>query len=199
METEREPASGLSIGAELLKRYSFESSADRLGPDCPFTHVQLYIPGLANRLCQRKFRRFGANAQFRPGAYAIGCSNISLGHRVVIRPQTMLFADPDKDGSTIEIEDDVLIGSGVHIYVGNHEFRDTNVPIIDQGRQQSQSVKVHRGCWIGANSILLPGCSVGENAVVGAGSVVTKPVEPGTVVAGNPARLIRNLAATNET
>ncbi|MCH5330753.1 MAG: galactoside O-acetyltransferase, partial [Alistipes sp.] len=54
-------------------------------------------------------------------------------------------------------------------------------------------VLLKRGCWIGAGSTILPGVTVGENAVVGAGSVVTKDVEDNTVVAGNPARLIKRI------
>ena len=54
-------------------------------------------------------------------------------------------------------------------------------------------VVLKRNCWIGAGATILPGVTVGENAIVGAGSVVTKDVEPNTAVAGNPARLIKRL------
>jgi acetyltransferase-like isoleucine patch superfamily enzyme len=181
-----------SIGY-LYKRFRHEQAANRLGPDMPFTHWRLYIRSLAIELCRAKFARFDEGAEFRPGAFAIGCSNIKLGRRVVIRPQTMLFADMDESGASIEIADNALVGSGVHIYVGNHQFNNPEIPIIDQGRIPSTSVLVDTGAWIGACAIILPGVTVGRNAVVGAGSVVTKPVEPATLVAGNPARLIRKL------
>lgn len=179
--------------SEIVARYHVEEQADRLGPDCPFTHWRLYFKRLGAKLCKEKFLRFGENAEFRPGAYAIGCSNIEIGNRVVIRPQTMLFADMETGGSAIKIADEALIGSGVHIYVGNHAFEDPTTPIIDQGRIPSESVILERGCWIGANAILLPGVVIGANAVVGAGSVVTKSVAAATVVAGNPAKVIRTL------
>ena len=159
----------------------------------PFTHWRLYVRSLATELCRAKFRRFGEDAEFRPGAYAVGCSNITLGRRVVIRPQAMLFADTDDSGSGIEVEDDVLIGSGVHVYVGNHQFSVPNIPIIDQGRRPSKPVRIESGAWVGACAIILPGVTVGSNAVIGAGSIVTKSVEPATVVAGNPAKLIKRL------
>ena len=54
-------------------------------------------------------------------------------------------------------------------------------------------VYVGAKAWIGTNAVTLPGVSIGEGAVVGAGSVVTKPVEAYTVVAGNPARVIRRV------
>jgi acetyltransferase-like isoleucine patch superfamily enzyme len=139
------------------------------------------------RLCKSKFAHFGTGAEFRPGAYAVVCSKISIGDNVVIRPGAMLFADPRPDGAGITIEDDVLLGSGVHIYVANHRFSAQSGPIIDQGHDPSRTVVLRRGCWVGANAILLPGVEIGECAVVGAGSVVTKPVAAHLAVAGNPA------------
>ena len=121
------------------------------------------------------------------------CTKISLGDRVVIRPGCMLFADPREGGGGITIADNVLLGSGVHIYVHNHRFDDPNLPIIDQGYLASKSVKLESGSWIGAGAVILPGVTVGKNAVVAAGSIVTRDVQPLTLVAGNPARLIRTI------
>jgi len=72
------------------------------------------------------------------------------------------------------------MGSGVHIYVHNHRFDRPDVPIIDQGHYASQVVFLKKGCWIGANTIILPGVTIGENGVVGAGSLVTKSIPKGT-------------------
>ena len=175
---------------ELRNRVRFWSAADRIGPDIPWTHWRLHFPSRMRALCAAKFRAFGPGAEFRAGAYAIWCSNISIGRRVVIRPGTMLFAN---QVGTITIEDDVMLGSGVHIYVGNHRFDDASLPIIDQGHSVAQPVVLEQGCWIGANAIILPGVRVGRNAVVGAGSVVTRSVAAGVVAAGNPARVIRDI------
>lgn len=109
----------------------------------------------------------------------------------------MLFADPLPGGAGIVIEDDVLIGSGVHFYCSNHRFDDPDVPIIKQGHNNSRQITLKRGCWVGANVILLPGVTIGENAVVGAGSVVTKDVPPKVVAAGNPAKVIKILYKTH--
>jgi acetyltransferase-like isoleucine patch superfamily enzyme len=181
---------------ELRSRLRFWRSADRLGPDIPSTHWKLHFPGAMRSICAQKFRQFGEGAEFRPGAYAICCSKISLGRRVVIRPGTMLFADPRAGGAGIVIEDDVMLGSGVHVYVGNHRFDDVNCPIIDQGHHNSEPVSLRKGCWIGAGAIILPGVTVGENAVVGAGSVVVRDIPPRVVAVGNPARVIRELGET---
>lgn len=178
---------------EILKRIRFWNTADRIGPDIPTTHWKLYIKSTMRKLCKKKFKYFADSAEFRPGAYAVGCSKISIGSRVVIRPATMLHADTREGGAGIIIEDDCLLGSGVHIYVDKHSFEDTTVPIIDQDYHTSKEIVLKKGCWIGANAVILPGVTVGENAVVGAGAIVTKSVPNKVVVAGNPAVIIKKI------
>ena len=180
---------------ELFERMKFWRTADRLGPDMPLTHFMLFFPSLMEKLCRKKFKHFGKGAEFRPGAYAISCSKISIGDRVVIRPGTMLFADARPGGAGISIEDNVMLGSGVHFYCQNHRFDDPNRPLIDQGYYDSKQIMLKNGCWIGANAILLPGVTIGKNAVVGAGSVVTNDVPDGVIAAGNPARVIKKIGA----
>lgn len=179
---------------EWIERWRFWSTCDRIGPDIPLTHWRLHFPRAMRRLCTAKFQRFGEGAQFRPGAYAVTCSKISLGARVVVRPQTMLMADPRTGDGQIVIEDDVLIGSGVHIYTANHRYADPTVPIIDQGHDPALDVVVRRGAWIGAGAIILPGVEIGRNAVVAAGSVVSRSIPEAVLVAGAPAKAIRPAA-----
>ena len=179
--------------SELLQRVRFWKQADRIGPDIPYTHWRLHFKSTMLKLCRDRFRHFDDTADFRPGAYAICCSKISQGKRVVVRPTTMLFADPREGGAGITIEDDVMMGSGVHLYVNNHRFDSPEIPIIDQGHYVSEPVLLKKGCWLGANVIVLPGVTIGENSVVGAGSLVTKSIPAGVLAAGNPARVIRNI------
>lgn len=178
---------------DLIKKYKFDVSSDRLGPDCPFTHWKLYFRSSMCKMCQNKFMFFGKNSEFRAGAYAITCSKISIGNNVIIRPNTMLFADPRKKKGNIVIEDNVMIGSGVHIYVANHRFDSNEQDIIEQGHYDAKDVVLKQGCWIGANTTILPGVIIGENSVVGAGSVVTKSFQSRVVIAGNPAKIIKYL------
>ncbi len=175
---------------ELRNRWQWSKNADRLGPDMIGTYFSFYLPTKQLRICQQKFKFFGDNAEFRMGAYAVQCSNIKIGHNVVIRPTTILMASEECE---IDIREDVLIGSGVHIYVSNHKFDNVNVPIYNQGHSPCKSVLIKEGCWIGANAIILPGVTIGRNAVVAAGSIVNKDVDDFTLVGGNPARLIKNL------
>jgi acetyltransferase-like isoleucine patch superfamily enzyme len=181
---------------EIRNRFQFWNEADRLGPDFPLTHWRLYFNSTAQKLCKEKFRNFGEGSEFRPGAYAEACSKISIGKNVVIRAGTFLFADPAPGGAGIIIEDNVLIGPAVHFYTNNHKFSDINTPIINQGYSpptEHDGIIVRRGSWIGASVILLPGVEIGENSVIGAGAVVSKPVPPHSLFVGNPGKVIRNL------
>lgn len=180
----------LAFLREAWQRIKWMHHQDRIGPDLPISHWMLYFRSTMKSLCQRKFAHFGEGAEVRPHSYQIFCSRIRLGRRVVVRPGCMLFSDPD---GFITIEDDVMMGSGVHIYVSNHQFNDPYTPIIDQRSFKYSHVVLRKGCWVGANVIILPGVEIGANAVVGAGSIVTKSVPAATLVAGNPAKFIKSL------
>lgn len=93
-----------------------------------------------------------------------------------------------QDQGGIEIGDGSLIGHNVVLATINHDLR----PAYNR-KNHYKPVKIGRYVWIGSNSTILPGITVGDWAVIGAGSVVTKDVESFTIVAGNPARVIRRL------
>lgn len=175
----------------ILNKIKYDLNADRIGPDIPFTHWRLFFTKKMIALCKMKFKKFSDTAQFRAGAYAVGCSRIEIGNRVIIRPGCMLFGESESLQTSIIIEDNVMMGCGVHFYINNHKFDNPSVPLIDQGYYPDEPVILRKGCWIGANSILLPGVEIGENSVIGAGSVVTKSVPPRSVAVGNPARVIK--------
>ena len=162
----------------------------------PLTHWMLYSKRLGTWLAKMKLKHFGEGSEIRPHAYLIECAHISIGDRVVVRPGCKFFAVPHPSGmGDITIEDNVLIGSDVHIYVSNHEFTDPDKDIYFQGHRTPAPVCIERGAWIGAKAVILAGVCIGKNAVVGAGSVVTKNVPARTVVAGCPAMPIGNTHA----
>ncbi len=175
---------------DIYNKYKYCVQSDRIGPDLLFTHWKLHFTSSMKKLCHQKMMYFSPTAEVRPGVYIDYCSRIKLGDNVVLRPNTMLFAN---ETTIIDIEDDVMLGSGVHIYTDNHTFNRTDIPIIEQGHQEYKSVTIRKGSWIGANSIILTGVTIGRNSVIGAGSVVTKNVPDFTVVAGSPAKVIRTL------
>jgi acetyltransferase-like isoleucine patch superfamily enzyme len=91
----------------------------------------------------------------------------------------------------IEIGEDVIMGPNVNIFSENHNYSDNSLVIRKQGETR-KGVKINNNCWIGAGSIILDGVEIGEGCVVAAGSVVTKSIPPNSVVAGVPARIIKN-------
>jgi len=96
------------------------------------------------------------------------------------------------DCARVEIGPKTLLGPCVQIYTAIHPLDPIERAA---GVETAKPVILGRNVWIGGGAILLPGVTVGDNAVVGAGSVVVKDVAAGTVVAGNPAKLIRRIGA----
>lgn len=80
------------------------------------------------------------------------------------------------------------------IHVGEESYIALGVMLLahDTTRRMYRDVRIGRHCFIGARSLILPGVTIGDGSVVGAGSVVTRDVPPGSVVAGNPARVLRS-------
>jgi maltose O-acetyltransferase len=111
--------------------------------------------------------------------------NIRLGRRSFVN-----YGGVFLDVNPITIGDEVLIASNVQLLTATH-------PLDAQRRRAwwefGRPIVIGDGAWLGAGAIVLPGVRVGENAVIGAGAVVTRDVEKSTVVAGNPARVIRRL------
>jgi maltose O-acetyltransferase len=108
-----------------------------------------------------------------------GQQGIRIGRRTVINHQCHL------DGrGWLSIGDDVDISSGVWILTDAHDMND---PLF---RETLAPVKIGNHVWIGSRATILPGVTVGEGAVVAAGAVVNRDVEPYTVVGGVPARQI---------
>jgi galactoside O-acetyltransferase len=123
-------------------------------------------------------------------------SRISIGNRVYIGSRTLLDS-----AISITVEDDVFIAWGVSILDHNShsvyftERQNDQYWLLEQfekdwGVVVKAPVTVGERSWIGFNSIILKGVTIGHDAVVAAGSVVTKPVAPFTIVGGNPAREI---------
>ena len=85
---------------------------------------------------------------------------------------------------SITIEDGVMIGPEAALLTVNHDFDDLMV-------LKCKPIVIKKKAWIGARAIILPGVTVGEGAVVASGAVVTKDVEPKSIVGGNPAKIIK--------
>ncbi len=99
---------------------------------------------------------------------------------------------------SVTIGSEVLVANNVYISDATHEFRDRRVSIKRQGERFSGPVEIKRGAWIGHCAAILPNTSVGINSVIGALSLVRRPIPDYCVAAGVPATVIREVAPTEE-
>ena len=122
----------------------------------------------------------GEHVIIRPPFYCDYGYNIRLGSGVFLNFGCMLL-----DVVPIEIGDGTLIGTSVQILAADHP-RDP--ALRRQGLENGKPIKIGRNVWIGSGTIILPGICIGDDAIIGAGSVVTRDVATGMTVMGNPAR-----------
>ncbi|EWS66203.1 Streptogramin A acetyltransferase [Hydrogenophaga sp. T4] len=91
-----------------------------------------------------------------------------------------------------------MIGPGVRVVGQDHVFDQPGTAIIFSGRPPLAPTVIGMDVWIGAGSIVMAGISIGDGAIVGAGSVVTRSVPPFTIVAGNPAKILKPRFSSEE-
>ena len=92
----------------------------------------------------------------------------------------------------VEIGNHVNLAQGITVTALNHNFSDTNKKIDEQG-VSTNPVTIEDDVWVGANAVILPGVTIGEHCVIAAGAVVTKDVPPHSLVAGVPAKVIKQI------
>jgi putative colanic acid biosynthesis acetyltransferase WcaF len=109
--------------------------------------------------------------------------NLSIADHVIIGCGVELYAL-----AAIAIESNVLVSQGVHLCAGSHDYRQPNFPLV------LRPICVESGAWIAADAFIGPGVTIGAGSVVGARAVVVRNVPPGSVVVGNPARVIKKTA-----
>ena len=113
-------------------------------------------------------------------------SLVSVGDDVYLGDGVQLYAWNER----IVIGSNVLIAAGARLITRKHGFADVGRPIATQGYDNAPIV-IEDDVWIGFQAVILPGVTLGRGSIVGAGAVVTRDVEPYTIVGGVPARLIR--------
>ena len=167
------------------------------------------------RLLCGSFGAWGARSRLGRGAKLVGSRLIHVGIDVTIGELAWLNAKDDRrDGlPTLDIKNgtyigrlvqinawrsvtigrNVLIADRVFISDADHHFSNTETAIRLQGDSFQGPVNLRDGCWIGIGAVILPGVTIGRNAVVAANAVVTKDVPDYSVVAGVPAKIIKHL------
>ncbi len=106
---------------------------------------------------------------------------VKIGNNVAIMSNCLMMAS-----GGITIEDNTMLAANVQLISNNHDL--DNRPVIT-----CLPIHIKKNCWIGAGATILRGITIGENSVVGAGSVVTKDVPDNVIVAGNPAKIIKKI------
>lgn len=124
-----------------------------------------------------------------PPFYCDHGHGVRLGEHVFVNANCTFL-----DGAFITIGAHSLIGPDVKIYTPHHPF---DYVARREEKEYAYPVTIGEDCWIGGGTVICPGVTIGSRSVVGAGSVVTKDVPPDTLVAGNPARIIRRLSVTD--
>ena len=132
--------------------------------------------------------------KFSLGNYSVvesySCINNAVGD-VIIGDHTRVGLHNTVIGP-VTIGSHVNLAQGITVTALNHNFAEKDIRIDEQG-VSTNPVNIGNDIWIGANAVILPGVTIGDHAVVAAGAVVTKDIPPHTLVAGVPAKIIKEL------
>jgi acetyltransferase-like isoleucine patch superfamily enzyme len=115
-------------------------------------------------------------------------ARIILGDRVGLSSSTIV------SGSSIEIGEDTILGAGSMVLDNDFHALGPEFSWLTEYSKNSKPVKIGRGCFLGARSMILKGVTLGDRVIIGAGSVVTKDVPAFSIAAGNPARIVGTIA-----
>lgn len=153
---------------------------------------RLICSGVMPQLHLRGELLVGSRVTFRNerGRSAIG---VNKGARLAIGERTLI-----NTGTNIQAHVDISIGA--HCLIGEGvEIQDSNYHEVDEKAGVKQAaITLGRNVWIGNRAVVLPGVTIGDHSVVAAGAIVTKDVPARSVVAGNPARVVRQLTCAND-
>jgi acetyltransferase-like isoleucine patch superfamily enzyme len=132
----------------------------------------------------------GAGTLFEPGVWitAPGRARVRIGAGTFLNLGVMVASE-----ELVEIGDHCMLANGCFVSDASHRYDDPHRPITWQGFESRGPTRIGDNCWLGANVVVTSGVSIGERSVIGANSVVTSDVEPFSIAAGAPARLIRTV------
>lgn len=136
-------------------------------------------------ILKRLFGSTGEHFKVHPSFQCDYGANIKVGDHFFANFDCVVL-----DVCPVEIGDNCIMAPRVCIYTAT---QSQNTFERNTGKEYGLPVKIGDNVWIGGNAVILPGVTIGNNVVVGAGSVVTKSVPDNVIVAGNPARIIKNI------
>lgn len=151
-----------------------------------FNHSRPGETQLREDIIRKVFAEVGENCYIEPPFHANWGCNMHVGKNFYANFNLTVVDDAD-----ITIGDNVMIAPNVVIATGTH-------PVCPELREQiyqyNLPVRIGSRVWIGAGAIILPGVTIGDDSVIGAGSVVTRDVPSGVVAVGNPCRVLREIS-----
>jgi maltose O-acetyltransferase len=144
----------------------------------------LWARPIRRLICKSLFKKAGKNINIEKGAFFGTGSKVEIGDNSGIGVNCQLWGK-------VKIGKDVMMGPEVIIISANHKFERTDIPMRLQGRYPEECVCIDDDVWIGTRAIIMPGVNIGQGAIIGAASVVTKDVAPNAIVGGNPAEVLK--------
>ena len=132
----------------------------------------------------------GAGALLEPDVWitAPGEARVRIGAGTFLNLGVMVAAE-----RLVEIGEHCMLANGCFVSDSSHRYEDLELPITWQGFESKGPTRIGDNCWLGAHAVVTSGVTIGERCVVGAASVVTADIEPFSVAAGAPARVIRRI------
>jgi acetyltransferase-like isoleucine patch superfamily enzyme len=132
----------------------------------------------------------GAGTLLEPDVWitAPGEARVRIGAGSFLNLGVMVAAE-----RLVEIGEHCMLANGCFVSDSSHRYEDLELPITWQGFESKGPTRIGDNCWLGAHTVVTSGVTIGERCVVGANSVVTADVEPFSVAAGAPARVIRRI------
>jgi acetyltransferase-like isoleucine patch superfamily enzyme len=131
--------------------------------------------------------------EYRDGGSQLFTPRLLIGHRVWATACLQVYSAQE-----VIIEDDVYIAANVFICDCQHGISRADVPYRRQPLERIAPVHIGRGSWLGQNVVVMPGVTIGEFAVIGANSVVTKSIPARSIAVGSPARVLRTWDETEK-
>lgn len=142
----------------------------------------------SNVVSIRRLHRLGQNSYIAPSVKFANPEHISIGDNSDVGSQTHIYAGRE---SKITIGNNTLIGP--FVFITSDSFSKSKFEMTKSHSGHQADVEIGDNVRIGAHAIILPGVRIGNNIAIGAGAVITKDIPDGKIVAGNPARIIKDL------
>lgn len=138
-----------------------------------------------NEIIKKLFSKTGNEFMIMPNFYCDYGFNIEIGEKFYSNHNLVIL-----DANKVEFGDNVFIGPNCGFYTSGHPL---DYQTRNKGLEYAKPIKVGNNVWIGGNVTVLPGVSIGDNVVIGAGSVVTKDIPSNVIAVGNPCRVIKEI------